>query len=106
MKLLAKLKISKLTTSVNVKRDLLNIVGRNLNAFAGSAHDFGRTFFITHTIKTGYAKPFQNKLRLILYAHCQYIDKDLEKLLSMSNRTGKSRRMPLRLENSVNSQEG
>lgn len=57
---------------------------RNLYALAASTDDLGRTSVITHTIRTirnGDAKPFRHMLRKIPFAHWQYFEKKIKKLL-------------------------
>lgn len=61
----------------------MKIVKRNLDAFAASVNDMGRTTVITHTIKTGDAKPLRHKLRLIPFAHRQYIEQEIKRLLAI-----------------------
>lgn len=64
-----------------VRRALVKIVKKNMDAFAAFANDMGRTSVITHTIKTVNAKPFRHKLRPISFANKQYLKQDIKKLL-------------------------
>lgn len=59
-KVLNKLKIAELLAPKEVKKAMLKIVINNLEAFADSATDLGRTSVITHVIKTCAVKPFRH----------------------------------------------
>lgn len=60
-----KLKVSSLPVSELLRRRLADVVRENINAFAATPTNLGRTSVVIHTIKTYDAKPFKHKLRLI-----------------------------------------
>ena len=81
---LADLKISSLPISESLCRRLICVVRSNLNAFAASPTDLGRTSVVVHTIKTGDAKPFRHKLNAVPFARRQHLEQEVEKLLSIN----------------------
>ena len=58
----------------------MKVVKENLDEFAASPIDLGRTSVVVHTIKTGEAKPFKHELRPISFARRQYFEQEVEKL--------------------------
>ena len=80
---LADLQVTTLPIPDQHGKRLVEVIKENLNAFAASPIDLGRTSVVVHTIKTGAAKPFRHKLRLILFARRQYLEQEVEKLLSI-----------------------
>ncbi len=81
--LLADLKISFLPISESLRRRLICVVHSNLDAFAASPTDLGRTSVVVHTIKTGEAKSFRHKLNAVPFARRQNLEQEVEKLLSI-----------------------
>jgi hypothetical protein len=75
--------VSALPISAEVKQQLIQVVTECLDAFAASNVDLGRTSVITHTLKTGEAKPFRHKLRPIPFAKRQFMEQELERLLNI-----------------------
>ena len=67
-KVLAGVRVSTLLIPDEVRKRLVEVIKESLNAFAASPYDLGRTSMVVHTIKTGEAKPFRNKLRPIPFA--------------------------------------
>ena len=67
-KVLADLRVSTLPIPEQVRKQLVEVVKENHDAFAASPTDLGRTSVVVHTIITGAAKPFRHKLRPILFA--------------------------------------
>ena len=65
---LADLKISSLPISESLRRRFICVVRSNLDAFAASPTDLGRTSVVVHTIKPGDAKPFRHKLNAVPFA--------------------------------------
>ena len=61
----------------------MEVVKENLGEFAASPTNFGRTSMVMHTIKINAAKPFRHKLRPIPFAQRQYLEQEVEKLLSI-----------------------
>ena len=57
------------------------MVLKNLDAFAASPTDLGRTTMVIHTIKTGEAQPFRHNLRPIPFAKRQYLEHKVGKLI-------------------------
>ena len=82
-KVLADLRVATLSIPEQVRKQLVEVVKENLDAFAGSPTDLGRTSVVVHTIKTGDAKPFRHKLRPIPFARRQYLEQEVAKLLSI-----------------------
>ena len=78
---LAELKVSSLTVSELLRRRLVDVVRENIDAFAATPTDLGRTSVVIHTIKTSDAKPCKHKLRAIPFVRRQYLEKEVEKLL-------------------------
>ena len=70
-KVLADLRVSILLIPDQVRKRLVEVIKENLDAFAASPIDLGRTSVVVHTIKTGEAKPFRHKLRPIPFARRQ-----------------------------------
>ena len=57
-RVLADLKIAVLPIPDELRKCLIEVVRENLDAFAASPTDLGRTSVVIHTIKTGEARPF------------------------------------------------
>ena len=81
--MLAELRVSCLPINEGTKRRLIEVVKKNLDAFAATPTDLGRTSVVVHTIKTGEAKPFRHKLRPIPFARRQFLEQEVEKLLAI-----------------------
>ena len=83
-KVLADLRVAALPLSEEIRRRVVAVVKANLDAFAGSPTDLGRTSVVVHTIKTAAdAKPFRHKLRPIPFARRQYLEQEVAKLLAI-----------------------
>ncbi len=82
-KVLADLRVSTLPIPEQVRKRLVEVVKKNIDAFAASPIDLGRTSVVVHTIKTCEAKPFRRKLRPIPFARRQYLQQEVEKLLAI-----------------------
>ena len=82
-KVLADLRVATLPIPEQVRKRLVEIDKANLNAFAASPTDLGRTSVVVHTIMTGNAKPFRHKLRPVPFAIRQYLEQEVEKLLAI-----------------------
>ena len=67
-KVLADLRVSTLPIPEQVRMQLVEVVKEKLDALEASPTDLGRTSMVEHTIKSGSAKPFRQKLRPILIA--------------------------------------
>ena len=76
-------RVSTLPIPEQVRKRQVEVVKENLGAFAASPTDLGRTSVVVHTIKTNAAKPFRHKLRPIPCAQSQYLEQEVEKLLSI-----------------------
>ena len=61
----------------------MEVVRENLDAFAASPSDLGHTSVVIHTMKTGEARPFRHKLRPIPFARRQYLEQDVERLMTI-----------------------
>ena len=74
-KVLADLRVSTLPIPKNVRMRLVKVVKENLDAFAASPIDLGRTSVVVHNQNwRGQAKlRFRHKLRLIPFARRQYL---------------------------------
>ena len=59
---LAELKVSSLPLAEVLRRRLVDVVRKNIDAFASTSTDFGKTLVVIHTIRTSDAKPFKHKL--------------------------------------------
>ena len=81
--MLADLKIATLKIPEELRKRLIEVVRENLDAFAASPTDLGRTTVVIHTIKTGEAHPFRHNLRPILFARRQYLEQEVDKLISI-----------------------
>ena len=66
-----------------LQKRLIEVVRENLAAFAASSTDLGRTTVVIHTIKTGKAQPFRHKLRPIHFARRQYLEQEVDNLISI-----------------------
>ena len=73
-RVLAKLKIAALPIPDHLRKRLIEVFRKNLDAFAASPTDLGRTLVVIHTIKTREARPFRHKLRAIPFARRQYLE--------------------------------
>ena len=80
---MAELKIADRPISEHLCKILVKVVRENLDVFAASLRDLGRTSFVIHTIKTGEARPFKHKLRAIPFARRQYFEQEVERLMSV-----------------------
>ena len=67
-KVLADLRVSTLPIPEQVRMQLVEVVKEKLDALEASPTDLGRTSMVEHTVKSGSAKPFRQKLRPILIA--------------------------------------
>ena len=81
--MLAELRVSGLPVSEVLRRRLVEVVRENIDAFAATPTDLGRTSVVIHTIKTGHARPFKHKVRPIPFARRQYLEQEVEKLLEV-----------------------
>ena len=81
--MLADLKIAVLPIPDEFRKRLIEVVRENLDAFAASPTDLGRTSVVIHTIKTGEARPFRHKLRAISFARRQYLEQIVKRLMSV-----------------------
>ncbi len=59
-RVLADLKIAALPIPDELRKRLIQVVPKNLDAFAASPTDLGRTSVVIHTIKTREALPFRH----------------------------------------------
>ena len=82
---LADLKIATLPIPGTLRQRLVEVVRENLDAFAASSTDFGRSLVVVHTIKTGDTRPFRHKLCAIPFARRQYIEQEVDKLISVGD---------------------
>ena len=71
---LANLEIASLLISESLHRRLICVVRDNLDTFAASPTDLGRTSVVVHTIKTGDANPFCHKFSAVPFAPRQYLE--------------------------------
>ena len=79
--MLADLKVATLKIPEELRKRLIDVVRENLDAFAASPTDLGRTTVVIHTIKTGEAQPFLHKLRPIPFSRLQYLEQEVDKLI-------------------------
>ena len=84
-KVLADLRVSTLPIPKQVRKRLVEVITEILGAFAASPTDLERTSVVVHTIKINAAKPFRHKLRPIPFAQRQYLEQEVEKLLSIGS---------------------
>ena len=70
-RVLAYLKIAALPIPDELCKRLIEVVRANIDAFAASSTDLGRTSVVIPTIKIGEARPFRHKLRAISFARRQ-----------------------------------
>ena len=71
------------TDQEQVRKQLVEVVKINLVAFAASQTDLGRTSVVVHTIQTNAANPLRHKLQPIPFAQRQYLEQEVEKLLTI-----------------------
>ena len=81
--MLADLKLAILKIPEELQKRFIDVVCENLDAFAASSTDLGRTTVVIHTIKIGETQPFREKLRLIPFAWRQYLEQEMDKLISI-----------------------
>ena len=79
--MLLELKVATLPVGQDVRKQLIEIVQQQLDAFAATPTDLGRTSVISHKIKTGEAQPFRHKLRAVPVAQRDFLEKELEHIL-------------------------
>ena len=72
--MLADLKITVRPIPDELCKRLIEVVRENLDAFAASPTDLGRTSVVIHTIKTGKVRPFKHMLRTIPFARRKYLE--------------------------------
>ena len=82
-KVLAELKVFDLSISEFDKRRVVELVRRNLSAFAVSPSDIGRTHLVTHRIDTGENPPFKERLGPVPHAWREFLEQELDRLLSV-----------------------
>ena len=82
-RVLADHKIAALPIPDHLRKRLVEVVRKNLDAFAACPMDLGRTSDVIHTIKTGEESPFRHKLRAILFARRLYPEQEVERLISV-----------------------
>ena len=82
-KVLADLRVATLPILEQVRKRLVEVVKENINAFAATPTDLGRTSVVVHTIKTGIDKLFGHKLRPVPFVIRQYLEQEVEKLLAI-----------------------
>ena len=80
-RVLLDLKIAALPIPDELCKRLIEVVRENLDAFAASPTDLGRTSIVIHTIKTGEARPFRHKQRAIPFARRQSLEQEVERLM-------------------------
>ena len=61
----------------------MEVLRENIDAFAETPTDLRKTSMVIHTIKTGDAKPFKHRLRLISFARRQHLEQEVERLLEV-----------------------
>ena len=66
-----------------LRRRLVEVVWKNIDGFAATFTDLGRTSMVIHTIQTGDAKPVKHRLRPIPFARRQHLEQEVEKLLEV-----------------------
>ena len=81
--MLAELGVSGRPVSEELRRRLLEVVRENIDAFAATPTDLGKTAMVIHTITTGDAKPFKHRLRPIPFARCKHLEQEVERLLEV-----------------------
>ena len=72
-----------MTLSEHFRKRLVEMVRENLDAFAASPNDLGRTLYVIHTLKSREARPFRRKLCAIPFARSQYLEQEVERLMSV-----------------------
>ena len=81
--MLVYLKVASLKIPEELRKRLIEVVRDNLDAIAASPTDLGKTTVMIHTIKTGGAQPFRHKLKPIPFARRQYLEQEIDKLISI-----------------------
>ena len=80
-KVVRELKIKELKLPEDIIRKLLEIVKRRLAAFAYDDNDLRRTTLIVHTIKTGDAMPFKDRVRVVPLTLHDWLKGELDRYL-------------------------
>ena len=80
---LPELIVSSLPVFEVLRRRLVDVVRENIDAFAATPTDLGKTSVIIHTVRTSDAKPFKHKLRPIPFALRQHLEQEVERLLEV-----------------------
>ncbi len=75
--------IAALPIPEELRKRLVEVVREILDAYAASKTDLGRISVVIHTIKTGKARLFRQKLRAIPFARRQYLEQEIERLMSV-----------------------
>ena len=85
------MKIAALPIHENLRQRLIEVVCNNLDVFAGSATDLGRTSVVVHTIKNRESKDFRHKLHPILFARRHYLENEVERLITVCALSSKNK---------------
>ena len=80
---LYELKVSELPLPECEKRRVVDLVRRNLDAFATSPTDVGRTHLVMHKIDIGNNLPFKERVRPVPHSWREFMDQELDKLLAI-----------------------
>ena len=83
--MLLDLKIATLFISETLRKRLVEVLKKTLDAFVASSTDFEKFSVVVQTIKTEFTRPIRYKLRAILLAQRQYIEQKVEKLISVGS---------------------
>ena len=82
-RVLSDLKIAARPIPDKLRKRLIEVVRENLDAFAASPTNLGRTSVFIHTIKCGDTRDFRHKLRAIPFARRQYLEQEVKRPMSV-----------------------
>ena len=82
-RVLSDLKIAALPIPHELRKRLIEVDRENLDTCTAFPTDLGRTSVVFHTIKTGEARPFRHKPGAIPFARRQYLEQDVERIMSV-----------------------
>ena len=80
-KVIAELKMVLISDRDSIRHQMVSVLARGLEAFAGNDHDVSQATLIEHRIERGNRLPFRKRARPVPYAFRILIERELNRLL-------------------------